>query len=123
MYEDLMGFLDQSHYDIALVQETKLREDSEYTTPTWICVGPGTTAQKHAGVMILIRRSITHVHEVRHDAVIPGRLLRARFPLGSYRPHAQCDLCIPTCMEPKRCTQCTHILEKEVSSGTRWHIV
>ena len=83
MYEDLMGFLDQSHYDIVLIQETKLRDDSEYTTPTWICVGSGTTAQKHAGVMILIRRSITHAHEVRHDAVIPGRLLRVRFPLGA----------------------------------------
>ena len=78
-----MGFLDQSHYDIVLIQETKLRDDSEYTTPTWICVGSGTTAQKHAGVMILIRRSITNAHEVRHDAVIPGRLLRVRFPLGA----------------------------------------
>ena len=43
-----MGFLDQSHCDIVLVQETKLREASEYTTARWICVGSGTTAQKHA---------------------------------------------------------------------------
>ena len=83
MYEDLMGFLDQSHYDIVLVQETKLREASEYTTARWICVGSGTTAQKHAGVMILVRKSLTNVQEVRHDAVIPGRLLRVRFPLGT----------------------------------------
>ena len=83
MYEDLMGFLDQSQYDIALVQETKLRVDSEYVTPNWICVGSGTESQQHAGVLILIRKSLTNVREVRHDTIIPGRLLRVRFPLGN----------------------------------------
>ena len=39
MYEDLLGFLDQSHYDIALIQETKLREDSEYTRPSGFVLG------------------------------------------------------------------------------------
>ena len=102
MYEDPMGFLDQSHYDIVLIQETKLRDDSEYTTPTWICVGSGTTAQKHAGVMILIRRSITNAHEVRHDAVNPRSLATRALPAGSNWPPAQCDLCIPTRMEPER---------------------
>ena len=48
MYEDLMGFLDQSHYDVVLVQETKLRVDSEYVTTNWICVGSGTESQKQA---------------------------------------------------------------------------
>ena len=80
MYEDLMGFLDQSHYDVVLVQETKLRVDSEYVTTNWICVGSGTESQKQAGVMVMIRKSITNVAEVRRDAVIPGRLLRVRFP-------------------------------------------
>ena len=83
MCEDLVGFLDQSHYDIVLVQETKLRADSEYVTPNWICVGSGTESQKQAGVMILIRKTITNAREVRHDAIIPGRLLRVRFPLGN----------------------------------------
>ena len=83
MYEDLMGFLDQSHYDVVLVQETKLRVDSEYVTTNWICVGSGTESQKQAGVMVMIRKAITNVAEVRHDTVIPGRLLRVRFPLGN----------------------------------------
>ena len=83
MCEDLMGFLDQSHYDVALVQETKLRVDSEYVTSNWICVGSGTESQKQAGVMVMIRKAIANVREVRHDAVIPGRLLRVRFPLGN----------------------------------------
>ena len=77
-----MGFLGQSHYDIVLAQETKLRVNSEYVTPNWICVGSGTDTQKHAGVMILVRKTITNVQEVRHDTIIPGRLLRVRFPLG-----------------------------------------
>ena len=83
MYEDLMGFLDQSHYDVVLVQETKLRVDSEYVTANWICIGSGTESQKQAGVMVMIRKSITTAAEVRHDAIIPGRLLRVRFPLGN----------------------------------------
>ena len=78
LYEDLVSFLDQSHYDIALIQETKLQNDSEYTTPQWICVGSGTPAQRHAGVLILIRRALTDVAAVRHTAVVPGRLLRER---------------------------------------------
>ena len=83
MYEDLMGFLDQSHYDVVLVQETKLRVDSEYVTTNWICVGSGTESQKQAGVMVMIRKSITNAAEVRRDAIIPGRVLRVRFPLGN----------------------------------------
>ena len=109
-----MGFLDQSHYDIALVQETKLREDSEYTTPTWICVGSGANAQKHAGVMILIRRSITQVQEVRHDAVIPGRLLRARFPLGATGRMLSVICAYQHAWNPKD----VHILEKR---SEFWH--
>ena len=80
LYEDLMSFLDQSHYNIALIQETKLQNDSEYTTPQWICVGSGTPAQRHAGVLILIRRALTDVAAVRHTAVVPGRLLPVRLP-------------------------------------------
>ena len=82
LYEDLMSFLDQSHYDIALIQETKLQNDSENITPQWICVGSGTPAQRHAGVLVLIRRALTDVAAVRHTAVVPRRLLRVRFPLG-----------------------------------------
>ena len=78
-----MGFLDQSHYDVVLAQETKLRVDSEYVTSTWIRVGSSTESQKQAGVMVMIRKAITNVGEVRHDEVIPGRLLRVRFPLGN----------------------------------------
>ena len=33
--------------------------------------------------MILIRRTLTNATEVRHDAIMPGRLLRVRFPLGA----------------------------------------
>ena len=109
-----MGFLDQSHYDIVLTQETKLRDDSEYTTPTWICVGSGTTAQKHAGVMILIRRSITHAHAVRHDAVIPGRLLRVRFPLGATGRLLSVICAYQHAWNPKD----AHILEKR---SEFWH--
>ena len=101
MYEDLMGFLDQSHYDIALAQETKLRADSEYVTPNWICVGSGTESQKQAGVMILIRKTITDVREVRHDAIVPGRLLRALF-LEERGLQAQCAMCVSACMESQR---------------------
>ena len=102
MYEDLMGFLDQSHYDVALIQETKLRADSEHTPPQWICVGSGSIAQKHAGVMILIRRTLTNATEARHDH---ARTAFARMlSPGCLQPHDQRSLRVSTCVGPKRCT-------------------
>ena len=97
-----MGFLDQSYYDIVLVQETKLRADGEYVTPNWICVGSGTESQQQAGVMILIRKTITSVREVRHDAIVPGRLLRVRFAFGEQWLQAQCALRASAHMESQR---------------------
>ena len=40
------------------------------------------STQRHAGVLILIRRALTDVAAVRHTAAVPGKLLRVRFPLG-----------------------------------------
>ena len=56
--------------------------DTEYCTDKWICIGSGTAQQKHAGVMALISKAITHEAEVKHDTIVPGRLIRVRFPVG-----------------------------------------
>ena len=97
-----MGCLDQSHYDVALIQETKLRADSEHTPPQWICVGSGSIAQKHAGVMILIRRTLTNATEARHDHARTA-FARTLSP-GCLQPHDQRSLRVSTCVGPKRCT-------------------
>ena len=65
MYEELLHFLDTSMYNLVLLQKTKWVHDSEYRTPNWICVGSGDPKQKHAGVMVMIRRSITVAEEVK----------------------------------------------------------
>ena len=70
-------------YNLALLQETKWMHDSEYRTPNWICIGSGDSKQKHAGVMVLIRRSITVAEEVKYECDLPARLLRVRFPVGA----------------------------------------
>ena len=114
MYEDLMGFLDQSHYDVALIQETKLKADSEYTTPQWICVGSGSIV-KHAGVMILIRRTLTNATEVRHDAIMPGRLLRVRFPLGA----SNRMISVVCTYQHERAPKDAHILDKRTSGRSQ----
>ena len=82
MYEELMHYLDTAAYDIVLTQETKMSTDTEYCTDKWICIGSGTAQQKHAGVTVLISKAITHEAEVKHDTIVPGRLIRVRFPVG-----------------------------------------
>ena len=114
-YEDLLGFLDQSHYDVVLVRETKLRVDSEYVTSNWICVRSGTESQKQAGVMVMIRKAITNVGEVRHDAVIPGRLLRVRFPLRN----DGCKLSVICAYQHAWNPKDANIWRKEKSSGIK----
>ena len=83
MYEELLHFLDTSMYNLVLLQDTKWVHDSEYRTPNWICIGSGDSKQKHAGVMILIRKSITVAEEVKYECDLPVRLLRVRFPVGA----------------------------------------
>ena len=60
-----------------------MMHDSEYRTPNWVCIGSGDSKQKHAGVMVLIRRSITVAEEVKYECDLPARLLRVRFPVGA----------------------------------------
>ena len=83
MYEELMHFLDKSHFTVALIQESKWGHDSEHSTDNWICIGSADPKQKHAGVMIWVRKSLTSPEEIKYEAIVPGRLLRVRFPLGN----------------------------------------
>ena len=75
LYEELLHFLDTSMYNLVLLQETKWVHDSEYKTLNWICIGSGHSKQKHAGVMIMIRRSITVAEEVKYECDLSARLL------------------------------------------------
>ena len=90
MYEELMHFLDKSHFTVALIQESKWGHDSEYSTDNWVCVGSADPKQKHAGVMIWVRKSLTSPKEIKYEAIVPGRLLRVRFPLGQQYVSAIC---------------------------------
>ena len=79
MYEELMHFLDESHFAIALIQESKWSHDSEHSTANWICIGSVDPKQKHAGVMIWVRKNLTRPEDVKYEALAPGRILRVRF--------------------------------------------
>ena len=90
MYEELMRFLDESHFAVALIQESKWGHDSEHSTDNWTCIGSADPKQKHAGVMIWVRKSLTRPEEIEYEAIVPGRLLRVRFPLGQQYVSAIC---------------------------------
>ena len=90
MYEELLHFLDNSHYTIALIQESKWSHDLEHSTTNWICIGAVDPKQKHAGVMVWIRKALTNPNDVKHEASVPGRILRVRFPLGQQYISAIC---------------------------------
>ena len=64
--------------------------------------------------MIFIRRTLTDVTEVRHDAIMPGRLLRIRFPLGT----SNRMLSVVCAYQHARAPKDTHILEKNMTFGS-----
>ena len=83
MCEEMLHFLDNSCYNVALIQETQWIHDSEYSTPRWFCLGPGDPKQRHAGVMILIRKSMTRGEDIKYECNLAAEILRARFPIGN----------------------------------------
>ena len=90
VYEELLHYLDESRYTIALIQESKWSHESEYSTANWICVGPVDSKQKHAGVMVWVRKDLTSPEDIKYETYIPGRILRVRFPLGQQYVSAVC---------------------------------
>ena len=48
----------------------------------WVCLGSADPKQKHAGAIVWIRKSLTNPEDIKYETVIPGRIMRVRFPIG-----------------------------------------
>ncbi|CAE7225465.1 unnamed protein product [Symbiodinium sp. CCMP2592] len=67
--------------DVVCLQETWMKECSEFFAGDWLCVQSGmnaTSSRAQAGVMIMLRRSVFDNGSVRYSHVMEGRLLHVR---------------------------------------------
>ena len=81
LYAELLTFLTNSTYDVAIILESKWQECLEFTTGPWSCIHSGCKSRKQAGVLILIHQRITQPSRIRFEHVLQGRLLHVRVPL------------------------------------------
>ncbi|CAE7249989.1 unnamed protein product [Symbiodinium sp. CCMP2592] len=67
--------------DVVCLQETWMRESSEFVAGEWTCIqsGVGTSVSRaQAGVMIMLKRSIFDSGAIRYNHVVAGRVLHVR---------------------------------------------
>ena len=81
LYAELLTFLTNSTYDVAIILESKWQECLEFTTGPWSCIHSGCRSRKQAGVLIFIHQRITQPSRIRFEHVLQGRLLHVRVPL------------------------------------------
>ena len=81
MYAELLTFLTNSPYDVAVILESKGQECMEYTTGPWSYIPSGCKTRKQAGVLVLVHQRVTVPSQLRFEHVLQGRLLHVRVPL------------------------------------------
>ena len=76
-YQDFMYWLAQQHPcpDVIILAETRLAYDMEHTTDQYLVVH---SSKLHAGVMIMIHKTLAPAHRVSWRASEPGRIVHVR---------------------------------------------
>ena len=67
--------------DVICVQETHWPADCEYNTPKWFCMQSG-ISNRSAGVLTLISTRLCRPEQIRHCAVVAGRLQHVKLSLA-----------------------------------------
>ena len=81
LQDELFTWLDEHPYDIVFLQETWHRQQMDFDTRGYHCIGSGIGAEAkraHAGVMTLLRASVFPQEYIRFHDPIAGRLLHVR---------------------------------------------
>ena len=81
LQDELFTWLDEHPYDIVFLQETWHRQQMDFDTRGYHCIGSGIGAEAkraHAGVMTLLRASVFPQEYIRFHDPVAGRLLHVR---------------------------------------------
>ena len=109
LYAELMTFLTNSLYDVAVILESKWQECLEYTAGPWSCIHSGCKSRKQAGVLILIHQRLAPPSHLRFEHILQGRILHVRAPLpGKDTRHIHIIGVYQKTYDPK----CTSMLEQ-----------
>ena len=79
--DELLAWLalpQQKHIGAVLLQETHWQHQSEWCSGGWTCINSGDPSHKFAGVMCMLSNKFLQPQQVRHHALIDGRLLHVR---------------------------------------------
>ena len=79
--DELYTWLKTCTCDVVCLQETMMKENSEFVAGDWTCVQSGVGPSKSrgkAGVMIMLKRAVFDNGTIRYNHVIPGRVLHVR---------------------------------------------
>ncbi|CAE7238879.1 CFDP2 [Symbiodinium sp. CCMP2456] len=84
LYDEFLLFLKRSAFDVALLQETKWRFESQWEDDTHYFIHSGTSAKdhSHAGLLTVISKRIVDPGSLRFISAIDGRILRVQFKHG-----------------------------------------
>ena len=81
LFDELLAWLalpQQQHIGAVLLQETHWQHQSEWCSGEWTCINSGDPLHKFAGVMCMLSHKFFQPQQVRHHALIEGRLLHVR---------------------------------------------
>ncbi|CAE7554003.1 unnamed protein product, partial [Symbiodinium microadriaticum] len=80
--DELFTWLETNAHDIVFLQETWHRQQMDFDTRGYHCIGSGIGTEEakraHAGVMTLLRTSVFPQEFIRYHAHVAGRLLQVR---------------------------------------------
>ncbi|CAE7208423.1 unnamed protein product [Symbiodinium sp. CCMP2592] len=84
VFQELQTFATAGDYDLILVQETKWRHDSTWSTDAFHFIhSQGHNKEdKVAGLLVMVAVKHTKAGDIQHSALHHGRLLHVRFPKG-----------------------------------------
>ena len=85
-WDELVAFFEDEQIDVAFLQETRWRHQSDWIAGRYYCIHCGekkTSGNAWNGVLTLISRRLTSEHLIRHSSILDGHILHVRFPTSS----------------------------------------
>ena len=79
--DEIKIWMEHNHIDIAVISETRMTFESEWSDGRWLHVHTGQTNQRGAGIMCIISTRFCPTQNLRWRVVTPGRLMHVQVQL------------------------------------------
>ena len=79
--DEVKAWLTMSHIDVAILVETRMQFDSEWSDETWNILHSGEGPNRGKGIMILISKRLCNSSQIKWQNHVSGRLVHVRLNL------------------------------------------